>query len=126
MKNRFKLFACFLLIASCKYDNGPLFSLSSPANRVVGNYSIESATEDGIDQMNKLNTLHIKTLDFGSEIPPWGGYDMAVTYADTTSVNFSGWWLINDDADINIYNTCSINGNYPDPSFAPIPGLLAD
>ncbi|HYV94962.1 MAG TPA: hypothetical protein VE978_24520 [Chitinophagales bacterium] len=50
-------FTFLLFIGSCKYKDGPLFSLTSPEKRIGGTYKIEYASEDGVDKTGDVANI---------------------------------------------------------------------
>src|ERR1043165_5556998 len=99
MKKGFTLYCLLFLMASCKYDDGPLFSLVSPEKRIEGYYKIDCVQENGIDQMARIDTLNITYFLFSGSVDIIGPYynDFQVRIADT--VNYYSFWFFSGNND---------------------------
>lgn len=115
------------LMISCKYEDGPLLSLVSIPNRITGDYHIESVTENGIDQMARIDTLKIDHLHFNDKDEYVGGNgEFWVVFVDTSKM-FSRWALIypgKEQIDFIPFG-CLAGPGVPVP-FQPLPGFLSD
>jgi hypothetical protein len=99
MKKLSILFAAVavVLLASCgKYDNGPGFSLRSKKSRVVGEWTIESAAQAGVDITSSVT--------FGGTVNEKFDKDGVYTYTYDYTVlgqhingSATGTWALSDD-----------------------------
>lgn len=125
MKNKLKLYYLLFLMASCKYEDGPLISLTSPTNRVKGFYTIDCVQENGTNIMSRIDTLNITSYYFGgpSEIVGPNYNDFSVEIAG--SVTYPSFWFFHDSDDKHL--TAETFGcGYPPftpPPFQPLPGF---
>lgn len=127
VKNKTIIIVFLFLFVGCKYEDGPLFSVFSPSTRVIGDYTIEYSTKNGIDQMSIVNSLNIASLHFHSkeDLTP-GGFSFSVSFSDTTNFNDSNWTLLNNDNDLYVgtlgcYSTAAVP-----PPFVSVPGFISD
>jgi len=125
MKNRLKLCCLLFLIASCKYEDDPLISLVSPPNRIAGYYNVDFVTENGIDQMSRIDTLNITYFLFGTGEAFYSQniHDFEVRIADTVTY-YSDWSFSGNDDKHLVAGTfgCGYPPNAPFP-FQPLPGF---
>jgi len=127
MNNRFKLIGFLMIIASCKYEDGPLLSLISAETRIAGYYEVDFVTEDGINQMDKIDTLNINYFYFGIE-DSYIHYEHAFSVWISDTISYPGYWtLLSDDSEI-YFQTLGCDGLYSNEpvSLEPLPGFLSD
>jgi len=129
MKQLAKVVLIISLLTSCqKYEEGPLISLSSVSGRLEGYYIVDFVTEDGIDQMDRYNSLHITSYFIGTGLnQQQEPNSFAVEISDSFSYP-SFWILYNDDQNL-ILGTFGCSGFIPPfqpVSFAPVPGFMTD
>ncbi len=115
-------------MASCKYEDGPLVSLISPANRVIGDYHLDAVMVDGIDEMAAVKPLNINYFHIDNTKPFIGGEGtFSVKFSDNSQYNGSSWTLIYpDNTAIDIGNLGCYNPQTIPPPIAPLPGFLTD
>ncbi len=56
----FLLFTLFIVIPSCKYDEGPLISIYSKNERIMGNKSFKKVIENGVDVTAQYDRQYIE------------------------------------------------------------------
>jgi hypothetical protein len=99
MKKLSILFAAVavVLLASCgKYDNGPGFSLRSKKSRVVGEWTLESAVQAGVDITSSVTSGGTVDLKFVKD----GTYTYTYNYTvlgQNINGTVNGTWDFSDD-----------------------------
>jgi len=118
MRNKLRWGCLFLLMASCKYEDGPLISFTSIPNRISGAYYLESVTVSGEDETAQMDTLHIAYFHFDTNRPEVGGEgSFWVAYTDTTTEIHSSWSL-------HLPEKKYIEFGVVSGKFAPLPGFF--
>ncbi|HYV91001.1 MAG TPA: hypothetical protein VE978_04430 [Chitinophagales bacterium] len=125
MKNRLKLCCLLFIIASCKYEDGPLISLVSPEKRIMGFYTIDFVEENGIDQMARIDTLNITYFSFGGPMeidPNVNTFDVLIS---NSVFYYSEWNFVGSDEKQLYTGTFGCGSHPPDivPAFQPLPGF---
>lgn len=127
MGNKLKFLLLLLLTASCKYEEGPLFSLVSVPDRVKGYYELDCVEENGINQMDRIDTIHITSVYFGTGSDlHYANYDFEISIADTITY-FSEWGVYNNNSKLFV-DEFGCRGYFPPdtaPPFQPLPGFIA-
>ncbi len=99
MKKLSILFAAVavVLFASCgKYTDGPGFSLRSKKSRVVGEWTVESAVQAGVDITSSITSGGTVNLTFTKDGVYTYAYDYTV-FGQHLSGTLNGTWDFSDD-----------------------------
>ena len=128
--SKMKILLPLLLLAGlgCKYEDGPLFSLVSIPDRISGDYHIESVTQNGYNQKQHTDSLHIDYLHLDNNTTYSGGYGgFWMTFKDSTQKIPSYWALSSGSRKtkivFGIFGCLLTNTSVP---FQPLPGYLSD
>lgn len=128
--SKLKIFISLFFIAGlgCKYEEGPLLSLVSIPDRISGDYHIESVTENGVHQTDRIDSLNIDYIhldNYSTYSEGYGGFWM--TFTDTTKKIPSYWALASGSKNKKIVFGifgCLLTDTAV--AFQPLPGYLSD
>lgn len=125
---RSKFIFLFLFLASCKYEDGPIFSLTSPLQRIGGTYKIEYVSEDGVDKTDEvanINYLYFGDEDQGSLFPFYYSFEAKVLNDPNSYISL--WHFSGEDNTKIVAGTFGC-GFYPATivTSTPIPGFLSN